>query len=106
MSQLAQRVEKISDLDGATAADYGVVLRSYPGVESDRLLDVTKEQVDALIALAVKDALVVEVRNPNTTVQHVQVPVAAVKKWVGDDKVVQNAAHLKGRKPGYSPNGH
>ena len=35
-----------------------------------------------------------------------QVPVAAFSKWVGKPEVVQNAAHLKGRRPGYSPTGN
>lgn len=106
---MATKVEKVSDIDGADNAEYGVVIRDYPGVEAAKLLDVTKEQAEALVGLAVKDAITVEVRNPDSSTRAVQVPVAAVKKWVGDDKVVQNAAHLKGRRPGYSPgngNGH
>lgn len=100
---MAVRQLKVSDLDQAEGADYGVVVRGYPGVEGAKLLDVTKEQAAELLGLAVKDAITVEVRNPDTSTTAVQVPVAAFKKWVGDDKVMQNAAHLKGRRPGYSP---
>lgn len=94
---------KVSDIDGANNADYDVVVRGFPGVEAAKLLNVTKEQMEALLGLAVKDALTIEVRNPDTSTTAVQIPVAAFKKWVGDDKVVQNAANLKGRRPGYSP---
>lgn len=100
---MATKVEKVSDIDGADGADYGVVVRGFPGVDAAKLLDVTKEQAEALVGLAVKDAITVEVRNPDTSVHAVQVPVAAFKKWIGDNKVVQNAANLKGRRPGYSP---
>lgn len=103
---MATKVQKVSDLDGADNAEYGVVVRGYPGIEGAKLLDVTAEQSEALVALAVKDAITVEVRKPDTSVTAVQVPVAAFKKWVGDDKIVQNAAHLKGRRPGYSPTGN
>jgi hypothetical protein len=104
---MANVVSKVSDLDGSSNANYGVVLRNYPGVDGAKLLDVTSEQAEALLNLAVKDSVTIEVRNPDGSVSAVQVPIAALKKWVGDDKVVQNAAHLKGRRPGFSPtNGH
>jgi len=100
---VAQKVQTVSDIDGADDADYGVVVRGFPGVEAAKLLDVTKDQAETLQGLAVKDTVTLEVRNPDTTVLTIQVPIAAFKKWIGDDKVVANAAHLKGRRPGYSP---
>lgn len=100
---MATKVSKVSDLDGATDADYGVVIRGYPGVEGAKLLDVTAEQAEALQALAVKDSVTVEIRNPDSSTRALQIPVAAFNKWVGKPEVVQNAAHLKGRRPGYSP---
>jgi hypothetical protein len=78
----------------------------YPNVEGAKFLDGTKEQAEALTGLAVKDAITVEVRDPDTSTTAVQVPVAAFNKWVGKPEVVQNAAHLKGRRPGYSPTGN
>jgi hypothetical protein len=100
---LAVRTFKVSDLDQAEGSDYGVVVRGYPGIDGAKLLDVTKEQADVLVGLAVKDAITIDVRNPDTSTNAVQVPVAAFNKWIGKPEVMQNAAHLKGRRPGYSP---
>lgn len=103
---MATKVSKVSDLDGAIDADYGVVVRGYPGVEGAKLLDVTASQADDLLGRAVKNTVTVEVRKPDTTVQAVQVSKAELDKWVGKPEVIQNAAHLKGRRPGYSPTGN
>lgn len=106
---MAAKVTKVSDIDGTEGADYGVVIRSYPGVDGAKLLDVTPDQAKALSAAAVKDVLSVEIRNPDTSTTAVLVSKAELDKWMGKSEVVKNAASLRGRRPGYSPtngNGH
>lgn len=106
---MASKVQKVSDLDGADDANFGVVVRGYPGVDAAKLLDVTEAQADDLMGKGVKNTILVEVRRPDSSTQTVQVPKVDFDKWIGKPEVVQNAAHLKGRRPGFSPtngNGH
>ena len=100
VSSLAIRTLKVSDIDGADNADIDVVVRGYPGADALKLLNVTTEQAAALLELAVKDAITVEIRNPDGTTRAIQVPVATFTKWVGSADAVTNAAFLRGRKAG------
>jgi hypothetical protein len=100
---MAIKQVRMSDIDGTEDADFGVVVRDYPGLDDPRLLDVTKEQADALVAKAVKDVITVELRLPDTSTRSVLITKAELDKWLGKDDVLKNAAHLRGRRPGYRP---
>ena len=100
---MAIKQTKISDLDGTEGADVGVVVRGYPGVEGAKLLDVTPAQADALKDKAVKDVMTVEVRLSDTSSTTVLVSKKELDAWLGNPEVLKNAAHLRGRRPGYSP---
>jgi len=103
---LAIRTEKVSDIDGTPGADVGAVPRNYPGIDGgDHIMDITKEQADALMAKAVRDVITVELRFPSGS-QNVLVSKKDLDAWMGNPDVLKNAAHLKGRRPGYSPNGN
>lgn len=104
---MATQVSKVSDLDGSPNADIGAVVRNYLGLAGgDRILDITQEQMDALAAKAVKDVLTVELRMPDSSTRTLLVTKKELDAWLGKPEVLENAAHLKGRRPGFSPNGN
>jgi hypothetical protein len=97
---LAIKQTKVSDLDGSDDAEYGVVVRDYPDLDAARILDVTKDQAEGLVALAVTDILTVEVRLPDNSVKQVLIRKVDLDKWLGKPEVLQEAAYLRGRRPG------
>jgi hypothetical protein len=106
---MAQKTQTVSDIDGAENANIGAVPRHYPSLEGgDRIVDITQEQAEALMAKSVKDVITVELRLPSGS-QNVLVSKKDLDAWLasgGNSDVLKNAAHLKGRRPGFSPNGN
>lgn len=101
---MAVKSVKVSDLSGADGADITVVLREYPGMESAKALDVTPDESTALLAKALSDVVVLELRNPDNTTKEVMVKKTDLDKWmVKPEEVIAGARSLRGRQPGYSP---
>ncbi len=105
---MAIRQLKVSDLDGSEGADIGIVVRDYPGLDQAKILDVTKEQAEAISGKALKNMVTLEVRLPDTSTREVLVSKTEFDKWAGGnaDELLKHAASLRGRRPGYSPNGN
>ncbi|MGQ0719505.1 MAG: hypothetical protein ACT4NP_19760 [Pseudonocardiales bacterium] len=101
---MAIKSVKVSDLDGSDDADVTVVVREHPAIQQAKALDVTAEQVEALVAKAVTNVVTVEVRREDGTTADVLVNRTDLDKWLGDpDKVLAAARFNRGRQPGYSP---
>ena len=101
---MAVKSVKVSDLSGADGADITVVLRDYPGLDAAKALDVTPDESTALLAKALSDVLVLELRMPDSTTKEVMVKKTDLDKWmVKPEEVVASARSLRGRQPGYSP---
>ena len=106
ISPVAIKQTKVSDLTGEEEADFGVVVRDYPGLKSAKILDVTEDQATALTAMAVKDVVVCEVRRSGEPTIKVLLAKADFDQWTGGDtkQLLAKAAFLRGRRPGATPN--
>jgi hypothetical protein len=107
--KIAIKQLKVSDLDGSEGADFGLVVRDYPGMDQAKILDLTKEQAETLMSKALKNIVACEVRLPDGSSQEVMMTKAEFDKFAGGnaETLLKQASNLRGRRPGFSPtNGH
>jgi hypothetical protein len=101
---MAIKQVKVSDLSNQEGADVTAVIREYPGLDSAKALDVTVPEMEALVAKALTDVVVIELRLPDTSTKEVMLKKSDADKWlVKPDEILAAARGLKGRVPGYSP---
>ena len=94
---------RTSDLSGRLLEDedvVNVVIRAAPGIDAPKQFDCSWDEIATLVTIA--DLVSLEVRLPDGTTQELSCTAEEFGKVV-PDRVVAEAAGLRGRRPGQRP---
>lgn len=102
MALVSKMVSDLTGKEGDQKDFVTLVVREHTAITEPKALDVLPDEIAALKSAG--DLVVLEIRNPDTSISQLIVPLAEFRKIVKDE-VLSKGRGLKGRRPGYSPNG-